>query len=157
MKTLVVDDNFGCRLLLQEILKQMGHQVDCAENGRDAVLMYLKAAQKGEPYEFVSMDNNMPIMNGLQAVEMIRAFESEHSDKVPRITICFVSSDENCSCNYKEKYETDTYTTFLFKPLDILHFMKIVRSASRNSINLDSSSVGLLNSGRGLLCNGGLS
>ena len=134
MKTLVVDDDFGCRFLLQELLKQMGHQVDCAENGRDAVLMYLKAAESGEPYEFVSMDNNMPIMNGLQAVEMIRAFESEHSEKVPRITICFVSSDENCRCNCMVKYGGDTYTSFVLKPLDILHFMKIVRSSRLNSI-----------------------
>lgn len=73
MRALVVDDQGACRKLLQGLLSRMGHRVDCAENGRDAVLLYIHAAEQGQPYSFIAMDNEMPVMSGRLAVEMIRA------------------------------------------------------------------------------------
>jgi CheY-like chemotaxis protein len=131
MKTLVVDDHPGCRMMIQEILKRMGHHTDSAENGRDAVIMYVKAAENGEPYEFVSMDNEMPIMNGLQAFEMIRAFEVEHSQITRSSKICFVSSDDLCCCKIKK---TDSNTDFIAKPLDIIKFIELVSSTANSSL-----------------------
>ena len=130
MRTLVVDDQIGCRKLLQELLSRMGHRVDCAENGRDAVLLYVHAAEQGQPYDFVAMDNEMPVMNGSSAVAMIRAWERDHCKAGKRSMICFVSGDAVCNCLHREWYKGDCLTRFLPKPLDIDQFMELARTTS---------------------------
>ena len=61
---LVVDDNKVNRLLLGRSLEQQGHQVEMAENGRQALeLMRLKS------FDLVLLDIEMPEMNGYQVLE----------------------------------------------------------------------------------------
>ena len=127
MRILVVDDQIGCRKLMQELLSRMGHRVDCAENGRDAVLLYVHAAEQGHPYDFVAMDNEMPVMDGSRAVAMIRAWERDHPGTGRRSMICFVSGDVVCSCQYREQYGNDCLTRFLPKPLDTEQFIELTR------------------------------
>lgn len=132
MRALVVDDQGACRKMLQDLLCRMGCRVDCAENGRDAVLLYIHAAEQGQPYSFVSMDNEMPVMNGALAVEMIRAWEQDHRTTSSRSMICFVSGDAVCKCTCQEKYRTDCQTRFLEKPIDIELFIELAKSSEDN-------------------------
>lgn len=127
MKTLVVDDQQACRTLLQDLLGKMGHRVDCAENGRDAVLLYIHAAEQGEPYSFVCMDNQMPIMDGSSAVQQIRAWERDHLALEDRSMICFVTGDAICSCQSRAAKRGECLTCFLPKPLDIKQFLELVK------------------------------
>lgn len=129
MKTLVVDDSYGCRCLVEAVLQQMGHQVEMAENGRDGVLMYQKAAEGGAPYDFITMDNIMPVMNGIDAARSIRAFEADHSD-LKRATLCFVSSDHECHSSFMDEFQRDSLTSFIFKPMNLLCFISLVREAA---------------------------
>ncbi len=61
---LVVDDNKVNRLLLSHSLEQMGHTIETAENGRQA-LEKLRA----EKFDLVLLDIEMPEMNGYQTLE----------------------------------------------------------------------------------------
>ena len=137
MRALVVDDQGACRKLLQGLLSRMGHRVDCAENGRDAVLLYIHAAEQGQPYSFIAMDNEMPVMSGRLAVEMIRAWEQDHRTISSRSMICFVSGDAVCKCKCQEKYGSDCLTRFLAKPLDIEQFIELARSSEENGYGYD--------------------
>jgi two-component system chemotaxis response regulator CheY len=74
MKTLIVEDDFTSRLLLQEILKNYGPS-HVAVNGKEAVEAVSAALESGEPYDLVCMDIMMPEMNGQQALKNIRALE----------------------------------------------------------------------------------
>ena len=74
MKTLIVEDDFTSRLLLQEILKSYG-PCQTAVNGRKAVEVVQEALEEGEPFDLVCLDIMMPEMDGQQALEMIRNLE----------------------------------------------------------------------------------
>ena len=70
---LLVEDNELNREIAEELLKQYGFLVDIAENGAEAV----KKVKNSAPgtYDLVLMDIQMPVMNGYEATEQIRALE----------------------------------------------------------------------------------
>jgi two-component system chemotaxis response regulator CheY len=75
MKTLIADDDFVSRLLLQKILKSYG-PVDLAVNGREAVEAVRAALAAGEPYDLICLDIMMPEMDGQEALKEIRRIEA---------------------------------------------------------------------------------
>ncbi len=75
MKTLIVEDDFTSRLLLQELLKQHG-PVHIAVNGKEAVEAVRLALEANEPYDFICLDIMMPEMDGQQALRHIRELEA---------------------------------------------------------------------------------
>jgi two-component system, chemotaxis family, chemotaxis protein CheY len=79
MKTLIVDDEFTSRLILQEILSGYG-PAHIALNGREAVKAFRGAIENEQPYNLICMDIQMPDMNGQQAIRIIRALEDEKID-----------------------------------------------------------------------------
>ncbi len=76
MKTLVVEDDFTSRLVLQTFLSRYG---DChaAVTGWEAVEAVRSALDHESPYQLICMDIMMPEMDGAEAVKHIRALENE--------------------------------------------------------------------------------
>ncbi len=69
MKILVVDDSSTMRRIITNTLKRIGHSdIEEAEDGKDALKQ-----METHPIELLITDWNMPIMNGLQLVENVRA------------------------------------------------------------------------------------
>ena len=75
MKTLIVEDDFTSRLLLQEILKAHG-PTHTAVNGKEAVEAVDVAMKAGEPYDLICMDIMMPEMDGQTSLRQIRDLEA---------------------------------------------------------------------------------
>ncbi len=65
-KVLIVDDSALVRKQLSEIIATLGFEIDFAKNGKEAVD---KATQ--EQYDVITMDINMPVMDGIEAVRQI--------------------------------------------------------------------------------------
>ena len=74
MKTLIVEDDFTSRLLLQEILKSYGPS-HIAVNGLEAVEAVRLALVAGENYYLICIDILMPEMGGQEALAEIRTLE----------------------------------------------------------------------------------
>ena len=64
---LVVDDNLTSRRFMSFILERMGAHVAQAENGEQAI----QCMEKND-YDIVFMDMEMPVLNGVNATQMIR-------------------------------------------------------------------------------------
>ncbi|KAJ4833413.1 hypothetical protein Tsubulata_049508 [Turnera subulata] len=95
-KILLVEDNKINVMVTRSMMKQLGHTIDVVHNGVEAV-----RAVQGQYYDLVLMDVCMPVMNGLEATKLIRAFEETGSwdDAVKAgIEQCTPSNDSSVSC-----------------------------------------------------------
>ena len=81
MKLLLVEDNEVNREIASMILTEYGFKLDTAENGKIAVEK-IKSSKPGT-YDAILMDIQMPVMNGYEATEKIRAFNK----KIPIIAM----------------------------------------------------------------------
>lgn len=73
LRFLIVDDIRSCRRILTHTLgKRLGHVVDEAEDGAEAVRRVEAAAREGDPYDAVLMDMTMPVMDGAAASRAMR-------------------------------------------------------------------------------------
>ena len=82
MKTLIVEDDFTSRLLLQEFLKNLG-PVHVGVNGREAMAAVRAAYEAGEPYDLVCLDIVMPDKDGVEVLNEIRAIEEARAAVLP--------------------------------------------------------------------------
>nr|WP_274630389.1 PAS domain-containing sensor histidine kinase [Mesorhizobium shangrilense] len=110
---LVAEDNEINALLARSVLQKAGYKVDVVNNGKEAVEA-LEASTQRRRYDVVLMDLHMPVMDGLDAITLIRRHEEETG--VPPVPIMVLSADSQ---------EQTRHTTlshgasgFLIKPLD---------------------------------------
>ncbi|KAI6127235.1 hypothetical protein F5141DRAFT_1186385 [Pisolithus sp. B1] len=72
---LLAEDNMVNQKLAVKILEKYGHTVEIAENGSLAVDAFKARVQHGKPFDIILMDVSMPFMGGMEATELIRAYE----------------------------------------------------------------------------------
>ncbi|MFZ3210108.1 MAG: response regulator [Terriglobales bacterium] len=116
MKTLIVEDDFTSRLLLQTLLSPYG-ECHIAVNGREAVDAFRVAHDSGRSYDLICMDIMMPEMDGQAALKQIRALE-EAAGVLPHagvkiIMTTAVSDTKTVFASYEGLCDG-----YLFKPLD---------------------------------------
>lgn len=80
-RVLVVEDQLDNRLLLKKILESVGFYVIEAVNGQHAIEQFIDQ----QPH-FIWMDNRMPIMNGIEATQRIRALPNGKDVKIIAVT-----------------------------------------------------------------------
>lgn len=81
-RVLVVDDNEINRKVLMGLLEPLQMKIDCAENGVEAVDMVA-----ANHYHLVFMDHMMPVMDGVEAVQKIRAKKDAYSQNLAIIAL----------------------------------------------------------------------
>jgi CheY-like chemotaxis protein len=69
--TLSADANSNRKMLLR-ILRAKNYVCEEAENGRVAVEKYAAAVERGEPFDVILSDYEMPVMNGPDSVREMR-------------------------------------------------------------------------------------
>ena len=84
MKFLVVDDFSTMRRIVRNLLKELGHtEVEEAEDGNAAL-----ARLKGDKFDFVVSDWNMPNMTGIDLLKAIRA-----DDALKHIPVLMITAE----------------------------------------------------------------
>ncbi|KAI9141636.1 hypothetical protein BKA69DRAFT_1175033 [Paraphysoderma sedebokerense] len=76
IKILLAEDNPVNQKVMKAMFKKLGHTLDIASNGVEAVTM----AEKNE-YDIIFMDVRMPVMSGLEATAKIRAQSHNRPDR----------------------------------------------------------------------------
>jgi signal transduction histidine kinase len=72
-RVLVADDTPVNRTLVQRMLEKSGATVSCCDNGQQAIEAVLAAQARGEPFDVVLMDMQMPVVDGFEATRRLRA------------------------------------------------------------------------------------
>jgi Amt family ammonium transporter len=80
-RLLIVEDQEDNRLLLHKLLAPFGFDLNDASNGQEAVELF----RQWHPH-LIFMDIRMPIMNGLEATQMIKATDAGKQTKVIALT-----------------------------------------------------------------------
>jgi len=116
---LLAEDNALNQEIAMEILKEVGFEVDAADNGKEAVEKY-SSAQAGF-YDVILMDIMMPEMNGYEAARAIRDTEAATGVKVPIYALTANAFDEDV------QYALDAgMNGHLAKPIDVEQLFKVL-------------------------------
>src|SRR5215217_5442075 len=81
LKVLVAEDNPINKFLIVKILKSWLVDADVVENGKDAL-----DKLKENDYDLILMDTFMPVLNGLDAIKLIREGYAQGKENIPIIT-----------------------------------------------------------------------
>lgn len=92
-RVLLVDDNQLNREIAMELLTDVGFEVECAENGQEAVDRI--AFSDNDYFDLVLMDIQMPIMDGYQATRSIRALDDEKRANIPILAVTADAFEED--------------------------------------------------------------
>ncbi len=126
MRTLIVEDDFTSRLVLQTFLSRYG-ECHIAVNGREAVDAFSAASQSGKGYDLICMDVMMPEIDGPEAVRQVRALEeqrgilSTHGVKIIMTTA--VNDVKVIMRSFK-----DLCDAYLMKPINISDLLNQIKS-----------------------------
>jgi CheY-like chemotaxis protein len=122
MKIIIADDFYSNRLLILEILKDMGHELIEAENGQQA----FDAIEKHNDVDLVLMDIEMPVMSGLEAMRLIRSKLSYPKNSVPIIALT-----AHNSMILMDEPNIEGFNGMLIKPYSISRISEILDTFKR--------------------------
>ena len=123
-RILVVDDDADMRALLVDELRQEGYEVTEASDGAEAVL-----ACRGQTFDVILMDKNMPGPSGLDLIPGFR-----RASPASRILMMTAFGDVSSYVEAAERGASD----YLFKPFR----MDEMKLAIRRALGLESAAPG---------------
>jgi len=114
-KILVAEDNERNMRLMTDLLCHYGYKVMQATDGRQAV----ELASKHQP-DLILMDMKMPVVEGFEAIKMLRSEERTSGIKIIAVT-SFALAEEI------ERILATGVDEFIAKPIDTREFPKTVQ------------------------------
>lgn len=128
MKSLVVDDEFVPRMVLQRILQAHG-PCDCATNAKEAMAAVRHAIEQKDPYRLVCLDIEMPDGSGQEVLKDIRRLEIELAVPEELRAKVLMASGRSEAEQVKASFHNGS-DGFLVKPVDVERLKKRLRELS---------------------------
>ncbi len=125
MKSLVVDDEFVPRMVLQRILQVYG-PCDAATNVVEALAALKHAMEQKKPYQLVCLDIEMPDGSGQQVLKEIRRLEEQSALPAEQQTKVLMTSGHSEVEQVKASFHNGS-DGFLVKPVDVERLKKRLR------------------------------
>jgi len=110
-RLLVIDDNAQAREVLSSMLESMTFKVDAAPSGQEGIELVRQAAERGEPYDTVFVDWQMPGMDGIEAGRRILALPNLSSP--PHLVMVTAYGREEVM----KQAEATSFESVLIKPV----------------------------------------
>ena len=123
---LVVEDNPINQKMIQHMLKKIGISTECANNGQIGLDMYKEDTHK---YDIVFMDIQMPVMNGIEAMKKIIAYEKKKNLKHTPI----VAVTANALKGDREEFMREGMDEYVSKPINLERFINVLRMFFKES------------------------
>ena len=109
IRIVIADDIFTNRLLLSEIIEDLGHEFITVENGKEAI-----DALENNKVDLILMDIEMPVMNGLEATKFIR-----EKMKKPKCDTPIVALTAHNPKIFFDDYKDVGFSQLLTKPYSV--------------------------------------
>jgi CheY-like chemotaxis protein len=118
LSVLLAEDNIVNQKITEFSIKQIGYNIDIANNGLEAVEKY-----RDNVYHFVLMDLQMPIMNGFDATVEIRKIQSADADRehIPIIALTANATKEDRRRSFEAGMDG-----FMSKPFNPIELRKLL-------------------------------
>jgi two-component system, sensor histidine kinase and response regulator len=123
LRILLAEDLPANQKLMARILQRRGHTVEVADNGVEA----LELARSGN-FDLAILDVQMPMMDGVQVTEAIRAAEEGSHAHLPIIAMTGHTLRED-----RDHYLQAGMDAYLAKPFDMQQFVEIVDQFGRQA------------------------
>ena len=92
MRSLIVEDDFDTRLIMQTFLEELG-QVVVAVDGKEAIHAYEASRDTNQPFDVIFLDIMMPKMNGQQVLAAVRDVEGTICESPVKIIMTTALAD----------------------------------------------------------------
>ncbi len=125
-RTLIIDDHDINRLVLREILEDLGTNSGLVEEARDsdeALAMIRTAHEAGRPYELIFLDGRMPGRNGFATADAMH----DHLHEDARTVMLLTSDSYRDDRGRLQEFDIDAY---LVKPLRRSSVARLLRRYS---------------------------
>ncbi|WP_054112797.1 response regulator [Marinagarivorans algicola] len=122
INTLAVDDDRSMRMMLQTQLEDLGHNVSTAEDGKSA---WDALCKHGSDIDIVVLDREMPGMNGLEVVSLMK------SDPILKNIPVIMQTGSDKAEQIREGIDAGVYY-YLTKPINEDVLASVISAAVRN-------------------------
>ena len=106
LDVLVAEDNHVNQMVIRAMLEKAGHRIEIVENGYEAV-----EAASNHVYDVILMDIQMPKLDGLSAMRMIRKLDG------PACQIPIIALTANAMKGSREEYMNQGMDDYISKPI----------------------------------------
>jgi CheY-like chemotaxis protein len=107
----MVEDNPVNMLIAVAMLERWGVEVTQAQDGHEAVVAVAGGRCRGQPFDAVLMDVQMPVMSGHEATRALRALPQGHTLPIIALTAAALVSE-------RDEALAAGMNDFLTKPID---------------------------------------
>ena len=133
-RVLIAEDNPVNQMVTRELLKPIVGVIDVAENGQQALEKVISAHQ---PYHYIFMDCEMPEMDGYEATQRIRDWESRNDQRVTIIALTAHAFEE-----FREKALTSGMDAHLTKPVSRRSLLAVLEEEHKRSQRTGTGNIG---------------
>ncbi|HOV90004.1 MAG TPA: response regulator [Syntrophorhabdaceae bacterium] len=121
MKILVIDDNSTNRMILREMLTNLGAFVSDVENSKQAIEMLQKGIQESSPYTLILLDYHMPDMDGIQLAKKMEEMDLKKDSHIIMLTSGYIKDET-------EKARRLGITSLLNKPIKRAELLEAIKT-----------------------------
>ena len=115
---LIVDQLETDLELIKDMLRPYGMRIDCVDDGCSAAELI---AAEDLKYDVIFIDYSMPVIDGFEAVDLIRGIATDYAESVPIIA---VSSDKRIGED--RTFTAKGFQDFVAKPIDAIELNGII-------------------------------
>ena len=113
---LIVEDNENNRMLVRDVLQSRGYQTAETDTGEEGV----RLAREQRP-ALILMDIQLPGMNGMEALKLLRADAATRDIPVMAVTASAMTHD-------RQKIMAAGFDAYQTKPINVREFVEAVRT-----------------------------
>ena len=117
MKILLAEDDFVTRKFMMNFLSKYG-ECDVTVDGMEATFAFMMALDEGTYYDLICLDVMMPVLDGYQALKMIRDMEKERNVPEDKKAKVIMTTALNEKKNVDKAFELGC-SVYCAKPIDL--------------------------------------